>query len=62
MKYDHDQPCRRSVNSDHTIEGILNDPDLRAALEQDGIDADQLTDLLSALRTRLLAQRWRTAA
>ncbi len=62
MKLDHDQPCRRRLNTDHTIEDILNDPEVRAVLAQDGIDAEQLTDLLSALRTRLLAQRWRAAA
>ena len=32
------------------------------ALEDMGVKAGDITDLLTALRTRLLAQRWRNAA
>lgn len=62
MNSDRLETCRHIANADHSIEDILNDPGLCTALELDGIDTEQLTDLLTAIRTRLLAQRWRTAA
>lgn len=62
MISDQFDTCRRLAPADRTIEDFLNDPLLRASLEEDGIDPADLADLLTALRTRLLAQRWRHVA
>lgn len=62
MAHDQLDTCRRFAHADPTIEDILDDPKLRVILEKEGIDAAHLSELLSALRTRLLAQRWRAAA
>ena len=62
MTTDRRETCRRFTSVDHSVEEFLSDPVVRAALEDEGVKVDDLTDLLTALRTRLLAQRWRAAA
>ncbi len=62
MQNDRVETCRRFTRADQSVEEILDDPIVRSALEDEGVKIDDLTDLLTALRTRLLAQRWRNAA
>ena len=62
MQKDRLETCRNFTGSDQSLQEILDDPALRAALEDKGVKAGDITDLLTALRTRLLAQRWRNAA
>ncbi len=62
MQNDRVETCRRFTRADQSVEEILDDPVVRSALEDEGVKIDDLTDLLTALRTRLLAQRWRNAA
>ena len=62
MTIDRLETCQRFTAVDQSVEEILHDPVVRAALEEDGVKVEDLTDLLTAIRTRLLAQRWRNAA
>lgn len=62
MKNGHLETCRRFTRVDQSVEEILDDPVVRSALKDEGVKVQDLTDLLTALRTRLLAQRWRNAA
>lgn len=62
MPKDRLETCQRFTSVDQSVEEILCDPVVRAALDDEGVKAEELTDLLTALRTRLLAQRWRKAA
>ena len=62
MTNDRLETCQRFTTVDQSVEELLNDPVVRAALEEDGVRVAELTDVLTAIRTRLLAQRWRNAA
>lgn len=62
MTKDRFETCRRLSIVDQSVEELLRDAEVRAALEEEGVEVEHLTDLLSAIRTRVLAQRWRTAA
>ncbi|MCP5080504.1 MAG: hypothetical protein GY948_02275 [Alphaproteobacteria bacterium] len=62
MQQNRLETCRRLTGVDQSVEEILDDPVVRSALENEGVKVEELTDVLTALRTRLLAQRWRNAA
>ena len=62
MQKDRLETCRRLSRVEQSVEEILDDPVVRSALENEGVKVEELTDVLTALRTRLLAQRWRNAA
>lgn len=62
MTKDRLETCRHFTPVDQSVEDMLHDKRMRAALEGDGVQVEDLTDLISAIRTRVLAQRWRNAA
>ena len=62
MTKDRFETCRRLSIVDQSVEDMLHDAEVRAALEDEGVQVEDLTDLISAIRTRVLAQRWRNAA
>lgn len=62
MTKDRLETCRTFTPVDQSVEDMLHDPRLRAALKEEGVQVEDLTDLITAIRTRFLAQRWRNAA
>lgn len=59
-----DQPemscwCKGSGQS---LSDLLNDPTVQQVMTRDGVTAQDLTDLFNAVRTRLIAERWRNTA
>lgn len=44
-----------------SIEEMINDTSVHAAIEMNGVKVEDVTDLLTSIRKRLIAKRWREA-
>ncbi len=62
MTQDRLETCRPFTPVDQSVEDMLHDARTLAQLKAEGVQVENLTDLLTAIRTRVLAQRWRSAA
>jgi|GEM_PF-3343576 hypothetical protein len=53
---------KTNQGQDSSLDVLLDDTSVKLLMEQDGVEAQEITELFAKIRARRIAKRWRNAA